>query len=505
MLNVYLSHILLLIGALILPVATAEVAAWFQCPNDATLAPAVIKGKRFFNEQTGAYLPIKGIAYYPRPNAGPLSVSNSVDFFTEEFRDRWEPDIENFKRLGVNSIRIYGVDPSQNHDAFMCALQEAGIYVMIGLLADCENCGIGPGGPDEGDGCYPPTLKARGQYIITTFSKYNNTLAFSAGNEVALYARDRITELNAPCQKQFLRDMRAYVQTCSQVTNSVLPRRVPIGVVTADFDREINALYYSCRSDPDDELENAEWYGLNAYQHCDGTSTSIDQMPGYIKMRQDFEGYSLPIPVLLAEFGCRERGFPTIEGFEAQRTWLQVDALYSPAYADVFAGGMVFEYSAEKKYADESAQGNPFPYNEFMKLNYGVGYFLPEDCDITETPCVYNEYPEYELLAIKMSSLDSSGVPSMQDYTVDTDLDFPECPVEIAPPSLFTWPSDEQEDLECYVIITPAPTEEPSSAPTIAPTTTAQAEAISRDRSIATRQVLDVLPIAMLWTALFLF
>lgn len=29
-------------------------------------------------------------------------------------------------------IQIYGVDPSQNHDAFMCALQDSGIHVIFG-------------------------------------------------------------------------------------------------------------------------------------------------------------------------------------------------------------------------------------------------------------------------------------------------------------------------------------------------------------------------------------
>lgn len=173
----------LLLFAASRPAAKAEVATWYDCPNTtAPLYPAVIKGKRFFNSETGEYIPIKGIAYYPRPNAGPLSVSNTVDFFTEDFRDLWEADIANFKKLGVNTVRIYGVDPSTSHDAFMCALLEARIYVVIGILADCEGCGIGP---NAAPSCYPDVLKERGQFVINTFSKFNNTLAFSAGNEVA--------------------------------------------------------------------------------------------------------------------------------------------------------------------------------------------------------------------------------------------------------------------------------------------------------------------------------
>ena len=206
-------------------------------------------------------------------------------------------------------------------------------------------------------------------------------------------------------------------------------------------------------------------------QHCDGSATSIDQLPGYIKMLQDFKNFSLPVPTFLAEFGCTERQFPTIAGFEAQRTWLQMDALYNPDYSEVFAGGIVFEYSVEKKYADLSSQGNPFPYNQFMKLNYGVGYYLPEDCDHQDILCEYNRYPEFDLLALKMREIDSSFVPNMDEYDVDEENPvIPQCPTEIGALSDYTWPSDEQEDLECYIIVTPAPSEEPSSAPTSAPT-----------------------------------
>jgi 1,3-beta-glucanosyltransferase GAS5 len=169
---------------------------YFNCPNP--LPPLVVKGKRFFNADTGAYFPIQGIAYYPRPNDGELIYSNSVDFFTDQYESLWTADIENFVKLGVNVIRIYAVDPSQSHDAFMCALQAVGIYVMVDLLADCENCAIGITTPPD---CYPIELKNRGQFIINVFSKYTNTITFSAGNEVTIFADD-IAD-NAPCQKSF--------------------------------------------------------------------------------------------------------------------------------------------------------------------------------------------------------------------------------------------------------------------------------------------------------------
>ena len=116
---------------------TVEVRGQAQCADFAP--PAILEGKKFFNSITGEYVPIKGINYYPRPNAGSLAQTNSIDFFTDEYRSLWEPDIARFQQLNVNVVRVYAVQPGVSHDAFMCALRAAGIYLIVGLAADCEN------------------------------------------------------------------------------------------------------------------------------------------------------------------------------------------------------------------------------------------------------------------------------------------------------------------------------------------------------------------------------
>ena len=227
------SSVLLALAILSIAVDVATVFA-LDCPGSNT-PPLVLKGKRFYDSSTDEYVPIKGIAYYPRPNDGPLSNGYSVDFYKDEFSSRWQEDINNMKDLGVNAVRLYAVDPSANHDSFMCALSEAGIYVTLGLLADCEGCAIGAwvGVDAEPPLCYPSSVKERGRYVIRSFSKYDNVMAFSAGNEVTIYADDGAggpREANVPCQKKFLRDMREYVSGCtSSSDNAVLPRAVPIG------------------------------------------------------------------------------------------------------------------------------------------------------------------------------------------------------------------------------------------------------------------------------------
>jgi hypothetical protein len=464
------SFSLLLLTSLLVVHSVVAQPSTFECSNSQT-PPLVLKGKRWYNSVTGEYVPLKGIAYYPRPNTGELSESQSVDFFTNSRRQIWENDIQYFVSLNINSIRIYAVNPAEWHDEFMCALQQNGIYVIIGLLADCEDCGIGSS-DSKGDSmppdCYTSTLKKRGQFIIRTFSKYENVVGFSAGNEATLYSSDR--DKNTPCQKKFIADMREYVDTCYQ---KALARRIPIGVVGWDGNQlTMNQLqYFACGSG----YEATEWYGINTYRHCDPSYQTIEELYGWQQLLDQFIFLNLSIPIIAAELGCTSGDFPLIDGFDGQRTWLQVEALYSEEYTEVFSGGVVFEYSAEKINADRSTGGYPWPYYGWMQLNYGVGYLEPVDCDNINVTCTFVPYPTFDLLAEKYAAIDTSFVPSMNedDPIYQSPGAIPECPSDLYP--LLTdidWPTDSEEDEDLLACLaTPSPTspsttEEPTSEPT---------------------------------------
>ena len=258
-------------------------------------------------------------------------------------------------------------------------------------------------------------------------------------------------------------------------------------------------VYYHCRTDPDDLLENTEWFALNSYRHCDGFATSKDEIIGWPELKRDYGAANFPTPVMLGEYGCREYGFPTIDGFETQRTWFQAEALYTPDYSDVFAGGFVFEYSAEREVVDTNLQfmanrffdGVPqseWPYKKFAKVNYGIGYFTPGDCqhddgggDNTFTPCTYERYPEWDGLRQTLAQADTQNINPQAPGSI------PECPQRFPPLSQFEWPTDEEEDADLEYCLelkrmedlkteapvanpTPNPTGRPTARPTLDPT-----------------------------------
>eukprot|EP00934_Nitzschia_sp_Nitz4_P007761 Nitzschia sp. Nitz4//scaffold349_size16934//11381//13073//NITZ4_008849-RA/size16934-snap-gene-0.4-mRNA-1//-1//CDS//3329548710//7751//frame0 len=384
---------------------------WLMSSEVVSLDPLLIQGYKFFDSGTGDEVVIKGIDYYPRPNRGDLN-ANSVDYYTDEHSHIWKRDIPFFQELGVNAIRLYAVNASQNHDAFMCALESAGIYVVVALAHDCPTCAITRDSAYPSGDCYPPELKAQGQAVINAFAKYPNTLAFSAGNEVNHYAPPNQPQWNAPCQKKFIRDMRAYVNSCSETM-----RPVPIGLVAADSDRDANAMYYNCQEDPDDPFEYAEWFGLNSYVHCSNVTHYKDAL-GFQALRDSFQSYNLSIPVMLTEFGCLSEYFPTVDSYEGQRTFYQAKwILREPDLHDLFAGGFAFEYSME--YAN-AANESPYPFTKFGKQDYGIGFFSPEECDDVDVNCKYHALPSFNALqqAYSDDAMTINGT-TMDDFIVD--------------------------------------------------------------------------------------
>jgi hypothetical protein len=327
---------------------------------------------------------------------------------------------------------------------------KAGIYAVVALAHDCPTCAITR---DVAPDCYPAALKVQGQKVINEFARYPNTLAFSAGNEVNHFAPVGIPQWNAPCQKKFIQDMRGYMQSCPTI------RHVPVGLVSADDQRKDLAQYYNCPEEFKCEekvgclagTENdgaAEWYGLNSYLFCDGHAQTLEIAPGMQMLQEAFASFNYSIPVVLTEFGCLSDTFPTIDGFEGQRTFDQARwLLEDDGMRALFAGGFAFEYSIEY---ENAFSDSPFPFNKFGKQNYGIGYLDPKLCDDVNIDCSYIPLPAY--YALQRAYLDSNITQTTTriKYSVpDNRAHRSLCPQQFAPLSSFIWGTDDVENLQC--------------------------------------------------------
>jgi hypothetical protein len=374
-------------------VSVVQVNAW--------VAPIVTKGNKLFDSATGVEFRIKGMAYYPRPNVGNLSVVTGYDFTTDDYEAIWKPHLEIMKDLGVNTIRLYSVDPGKSHDKFMCAASDAGIYVLVGMSAPCLGCHITDDPPPK---CYTDEMATRSQMIYNAFAVYDNTLGFSVGNENNLQPGQTVT---APCVKALIRDVKNYADICAGYM-----RRIPIGLDLADIEPRAQWLqYYDCSID-DNEFTRADWIGFNPYVECDPlTNTEFSQSKGLQNLMKEYTATGYSRPIMFGEFGCN-LGENTIDGYENQRQFYDAKWMNEEKeMTDVVVGGNVFEFTTEvantisKQLTTEKDAGK-----------FGVGFFLPEDCDHKTTTCEFQPYPEYENLKTAYTTTKASTL-TMNSFT----------------------------------------------------------------------------------------
>ena len=81
------------------------------------------------------------------------------------------------KTLGANTIRVYHVVPTNDHDACMQAFSDAGIYVFLDL--DTFSTYILPDTPSWNSSQLDAYAK-----VMDAFHNYDNVAGFFVGNEV---------------------------------------------------------------------------------------------------------------------------------------------------------------------------------------------------------------------------------------------------------------------------------------------------------------------------------
>ncbi|QLQ80892.1 hypothetical protein HG537_0E02470 [Torulaspora globosa] len=279
--------------------------------------PIEVEGKHFVDSVTKQPFYIKGVDYQP---GGSSDVTTNKDPLSDS--ETCARDIVLFQELGINTIRIYSVNPDLDHDKCMSLLAAAGIYLILDVNSPLENQHLNR---------YEPWTTYNEIYlehvfkVVEQFSHYNNTLGFFAGNEII---NDRESAKHAPPYvKAVVRDMKDYIKAHSA-------RSIPVGYSAADdLDYRVPlSSYLECCENVDEDI-SVDFYGVNSYQWC-GSQTM--ESSGYDKLVEAYKNYTKP--VFFSEFGCNK---------VLPRQFNEIEALYSKGMYAVFSGGLVYEFTQE--------------------------------------------------------------------------------------------------------------------------------------------------------------
>lgn len=271
----------------------------------AAITPVTVKGNAFFAGNDRFY--IRGVDYQPG------GASDAKDPIADA--DGCKRDIAEFKKLGINTVRVYTVDNTASHDTCMGLLSDAGIYLALDL--NTPKYSLNRADPQKSyNKVYLQSIFA----TVEMFAKYDNTLLFFSGNEVI---NDDNTTNCAPYVKAVTRDVKSYM-------NARKLRTVPVGYSAADVEsnRYEMADYMNCG----DDAIRSDFFAFNDYSWCDPSSFTIS---GWDQKVQKFSNYS--IPIFLSEYGCNKN----------TRKFEEVASLYSTNMTSVYSGGLVYEYSQE--------------------------------------------------------------------------------------------------------------------------------------------------------------
>ncbi|CAA7259990.1 unnamed protein product [Cyclocybe aegerita] len=281
--------------------------------------PRITRTGRYLYDESGTRFYIKGIAYQEQ---GAVVASDDNPFgepstFIDPLAlpDACSRDLPFLQELGVNTIRVYSVNSSLNHDACMNAFSAAGIYTIIDLALPLN------GSIDRLSPSWSTNILDQYIHTIDTFSKYDNVLAYNIGNEVVVQESTQV----APYVKAAARDTKAYLK--SQDSSALVGYAAING---ASNWREPLANYLSCDlTGSNSDATAIDLYGLNDYSWCGDSNFQSS----YAGITNAFANYN--VVAYLSEFGCIS---------SPPRLWTESGALFGSDMNTVWSGGIAFSY-----------------------------------------------------------------------------------------------------------------------------------------------------------------
>lgn len=289
------------------------------------LIPIDIKHNRFIrpssnSSEDGKVFQIIGVDYQPG-GASAYDPNSGEDVLSDNNYENCKRDAYLFQQLGINTIRVYSINPWVSHDSCVSLFNAAGIYIVIDTNT-----------PQNSIYRHHPADSYNKDYlnhifgVVDAFKNYPNLLGFFAGNEVVNDGES--ARLSPPYVRAVIRDLKSYIALHAN-------RTIPVGYSAADDKdlRDVMLMYLECEKSNND-TSTADFYGLNSYEWCSGRDDW--QSSGYENLYNTFKDTS--IPIFLSEYGCN---------VDSPRTFSEVyDGVYGKL-AEVFSGGLIYEFSEE--------------------------------------------------------------------------------------------------------------------------------------------------------------
>lgn len=225
--------------------------------------------------------------------------------------------------IQVNTIRVYNVDPTINHDQCASIFNSVGIYMIIDVNSPLAGESIDRSNPS---GSYTSSYLNRIFGVVENFKNYPNTLGFFSANEVM--NDDTTAKAPPPYIRAVTRDLKNYIAKHAS-------RTIPVGYSAADV-RDIlqdSWNYLQCTTvSSGNDTSRSDFFGLNSYSWC-GQSSFTNS--GYDVLVNMFGNTT--IPVFFSEYGCNK---------VTPRVFQEVGTLYGPQMT-VLSGGLVYEFTQE--------------------------------------------------------------------------------------------------------------------------------------------------------------
>ncbi|KAA6407684.1 MAG: glycoside hydrolase family 72 [Lasallia pustulata] len=280
-----------------------------------------VQGADFVSTVTNSRLQIIGVAYQPGGSSGfnPGSGVDPLSNGTICLRDA-----ALMQQLGVNTIRVYNLDPAINHDMCASLFNAVGIYMLLDVNSPLPGQSLNRADPGS---TYNSDYLTQIFGIVEAFKNYPNTLGFFAGNEVI--NDDPSGAVVPPYLRAVTRDLKNYISKHST-------RSIPVGYSAADVSDILADTweYLQCAiNGSTSDMSRSDFFGLNSYTWCGNVTYDSS---GYDTIVSQFANTT--IPIFFSEYGCN-RVLP--------RVFSEVPVLYGLQMTSVMSGGLVYEYSQE--------------------------------------------------------------------------------------------------------------------------------------------------------------